>query len=153
MSIARYLYSGYWLLTPGCFLTPRLSHPEIARAAQVRMPLEAFRLAAALTTIGPGILGDRSLALRIEAMAAVFRAAIVATRWTRLSAAWPKTLRVSRRSYAQKSCQCCQHDDETHGNPPLEAFDGVDHSPCCYRRIHSRTIITDGPTEIIMLQS
>lgn len=144
------LAAGFLLLVT--ILAPRLRHPEIARAAQIWMPLEAFTLLAALTTTCPGILGNGSLARGIEAVAAVFRALVTAGR-TSLSAAWPKTLRVSRRSYAQKSCQCCQHDDETHRNPPLEAFDGVDHSPCCYRPNRSPAIMTDGPTEMKMLQS
>ena len=86
------------------------------------MPLEPFALLA-LATISPGVLGNGALAGGVVAVAAVFRP--VVTRWTSLGAAWRETLCVSRRSYAQKSCQCSQHDDETHGNPPLEAFDGV----------------------------
>ena len=88
------------------------------------MPLESFALVAALTTIGPGILRHGTLASGIVAVAGVFRARGDAGR-TGLGAARTKALSASRPGYAQKSCKCCQHDDETHGNPPLEAFDGV----------------------------
>ncbi len=110
------------------------------------MPLEPFALFG-LATAGPGVLGHGALAGGVMAIAAVFRAGGNTGR-TSLGAARTKALCASRPGYAQKSCECCQHDDETHGNPPLEAFDGVVLLPCCYRLEVSISIITGGSTEM-----